>query len=66
MRDRETREPAATEAADIVERMREAGVLVALIGEERNALKFRPPLVFTTEHADIALDALDQALEARQ
>ncbi len=66
VRDRETREPAATEAADIVERMREAGVLVALIGEERNALKFRPPLVFTTEHADIALDALDQALEARQ
>ena len=63
VRDRETREPATDEAADIVERMREAGVLVALIGEKRNALKFRPPLVFTTEHADIALDALDQALE---
>jgi len=63
VRDRETREPAAYEAAKIVEHMREAGVLVALIGEKRNALKFRPPLVFTTAHADIALDALDQALE---
>ena len=63
VRDRETREPAAHEAAEIVERLREAGVLVALTGEKRNAIKFRPPLVFTTEHADIALDALDQALE---
>ncbi len=64
--DRETREPAAAEAAEIMERMREAGVLVALIGEKRNAIKFRPPLVFTTEHADIALNALDQALEEQQ
>ena len=63
VRDHETKEPAAEEAAQIVERMREAGVLVALIGEKRNALKFRPPLVFTTEHAEIALAALDQALE---
>ncbi|MDJ0793492.1 MAG: aminotransferase class III-fold pyridoxal phosphate-dependent enzyme [Woeseiaceae bacterium] len=66
VRDRETREPAAAEAAEIMERMRESGVLVALIGEKRNAIKFRPPLVFTTEHADIALNALDQALEEEQ
>ncbi len=64
--DRQTREPAAAEAAEIMERMREAGVLVALIGEKRNAIKFRPPLVFTAEHADIALNALDQALEEQQ
>ncbi len=66
VRDRETREPAAEEAAEIIEHMRESGVLVALIGEKRNALKFRPPLVFTTEHAEIALAALDDALEAQQ
>ncbi len=66
VRDRETREPAAEEAALIVERMRETGVLVALIGEKRNAIKFRPPLVFTTEHAEIALSALDNALENQQ
>ncbi len=66
VRDRSTREPAAEEARAIIERMREAGVLVALIGEKRNAIKFRPPLIFTTEHADIALNALDQALEEQQ
>ena len=42
--------------------MRESGVLLALIGKQRNTLKLRPPLVFTTEHADIALAALDDAL----
>ena len=63
VRDHDTKEPAASEAADVIEHMREDGVLVALIGEQRNALKFRPPLVFTTEHADIALQAFDHALE---
>jgi len=62
VRSRETREPASSEAAAVVEHMRENGVLLALIGQERNTLKLRPPLVFTTEHADIALAALDDAL----
>jgi len=57
-----TKEPAGSEAAAIVELMRENGVLLALIGEQRNTLKLRPPLVFTTEHADVALAALDDAL----
>ena len=62
VRSQETKEPASSEAAAIVERMRENGVLLALIGEQRNTLKLRPPLVFTTEHADVALAALDDAL----
>ena len=62
VRSRTTKEPASHEAAVIVELMRERGVLLALIGEQRNTLKLRPPLVFTTEHADIALAALDDAL----
>jgi len=62
VRSRETKEPASSEAAAVVELMRENGVLVALIGEHRNVVKIRPPLVFTTEHADIALAALDDAL----
>jgi len=62
VRSRDTKEPASSEAAAIAERMRENGVLLALIGEQRNTLKLRPPLVFTTEHADIALAALDDAL----
>jgi 4-aminobutyrate aminotransferase-like enzyme len=62
VRSRETKEPASREAATVVELMRKNGVLLALIGEQRNTLKLRPPLVFTTEHADIALAALDDAL----
>jgi 4-aminobutyrate aminotransferase-like enzyme len=62
VRSRDAKEPASSEAAAITERMRENGVLLALIGEQGNTLKLRPPLIFTTEHADIALAALDDAL----
>ena len=62
VRDRDTKEPADHEAAAVVEGMREAGVLLALIGEHRNTLKIRPPLVFSKEHADIALAALDEVM----
>jgi 4-aminobutyrate aminotransferase-like enzyme len=60
--DRHARTPASDAAAAVVESLREQGVLTALIGRDRNALKFRPPLVFNSEHADIALAALDHAL----
>lgn len=62
VRDRRTKEPATEEAAEIVETMRENGVLLARMGQHDNVLKIRPPLVFTTKHADIALDALERAL----
>jgi 4-aminobutyrate aminotransferase-like enzyme len=62
--DRQTKQPASAAAATVVESLREQGVLTALIGRDRNALKFRPPLVFGIEHADIALAALDHALAA--
>ncbi len=62
VRDRATQEPASRAAAEVVERMRESGVLVALIGPHRNTLKIRPPLVLTVEHADICLQALERAL----
>ena len=62
VRDRETKELAAEETSEILELMRENGVLISRIGQYRNVLKIRPPLIFTTEHADIALEALDKAL----
>jgi len=64
VKDRETKEPAGESAAQVLELMRQAGVLIACIGKDRNTLKIRPPLVFGTEHADIALAALDEALAA--
>jgi 4-aminobutyrate aminotransferase-like enzyme len=46
----------------VQEFMRENRVLLSLNGQGRNCLKIRPPLVFDTSHADIALAALDDAL----
>ena len=62
VRDRDKKDPAADEAADILERMRESGVLLARTGRHSNVLKIRPPLVFRREHADLALEKLDEAL----
>jgi len=62
VRDRSSKEPAGSEAAQVQEALRENGVLLSLNGQGRNCLKIRPPLVFDTRHADIALAALDKAL----
>ena len=60
--DRTAKVPAAAQTARVVERMREAGVLIAKVGLHRNILKIRPPLVFAAEHCDLLLRALDAAL----
>jgi 4-aminobutyrate aminotransferase-like enzyme len=60
--DRIDKTPASQETSAMIERMREAGVLVSPIGRYRNILKIRPPLTFRKEHADIVLDKLDDAL----
>jgi 4-aminobutyrate aminotransferase-like enzyme len=39
-------------AARLVNRMREHGILIGVTGAARATLKIRPPLVFTTAHAD--------------
>ncbi len=46
----------------VVNSMRARGVLISASGPANNVLKIRPPLVFTQEHADILLTALDGAL----
>ena len=47
VRDRETLEPADHEAAEIVERMKERGVLLSTDGPFHNVIKIKPPLVFS-------------------
>jgi 4-aminobutyrate aminotransferase-like enzyme len=37
-------------------------VLISSAGPHGNVLKIRPPLVFSTEHADLLVERLDQAL----
>jgi len=42
--------------------LREHGVLVGLTGLHEHVLKIRPPLVFTDEHTDLLVAALDRIL----
>jgi 4-aminobutyrate aminotransferase-like enzyme/Ser/Thr protein kinase RdoA (MazF antagonist) len=54
--------PAARNARQVTEAMRERGVLISATGPAGNVLKVRPPLVFQHEHADLLLQTLDEAL----
>lgn len=62
VRSRETLEPATEEAAYVVERMRERGVLTGTDGPYHNVLKLRPPLVLSEEEADLAVSVLGDVL----
>ena len=58
VRSRDTLEPAAEQAAYVVNRMRERGVLVSTDGPLHNVIKIKPPLPFGTDDADQFLDTL--------
>lgn len=62
VRDRESMEPAASEAAAICERLRELGVIVLTTSERSNVLKIKPPLCLTAASADFVVAALDRVL----
>ncbi len=50
-------------AAEVVDRLRRAGILVGRTGPRGDVLKIRPPLVFGDEHADLLVAALRRSLE---
>ena len=56
--------PATSETAAVVNGLRERRVLISAAGPQANVLKIRPQLVFTTEHADMLIERLDQTLQA--
>jgi 4-aminobutyrate aminotransferase len=62
VRDRQTKERATTERDAVVRECFKRGLLV--LGAGRNAIRFSPPLVLTTQLADVALEILDEALAA--
>jgi 4-aminobutyrate aminotransferase-like enzyme len=49
-------------AERVVDDMRDAGVLINRTGPRGNLLKIRPPLVFSTEHVELLVDALATVL----
>ena len=62
VRDRETLEPAGTEASFVANRMRELGVLLGTDGPFHNVVKIRPPMPFDEGNADFLVECLDRAL----
>jgi 4-aminobutyrate aminotransferase-like enzyme/Ser/Thr protein kinase RdoA (MazF antagonist) len=62
VRDRDSMQPAAAEAAAICERLRELGVIVQTTSERSNVLKIKPPLCLTATSADAVVAALDRVL----
>ena len=63
VRDRESLEPADAEAAYVVERLRERGILTGTDGPHHNVLKLRPPLVFGPDDVELFLTTFDEVLE---
>ena len=50
--------------SDVVNGMRERGVLISMIGPKANVLKVRPPLPFRREHVAQLIATLADALAA--
>jgi 4-aminobutyrate aminotransferase-like enzyme len=63
--DRETKQPASARTKEIVNSMREHGVLISRIGPTDSVLKIRPPMTFSTQNADLLLGTLDSVLGAK-
>ena len=60
--ERETLEPAPRQAAYVVERLKDHGILLSTDGPLRNVLKIKPPLAFDAADADRLTETLDKIL----
>ena len=56
--------PADTEAHNIINRMKEKGVLLSTDGPDHNVIKIKPPIVFNIENAEELVNTLDETITA--
>jgi alanine-glyoxylate transaminase / (R)-3-amino-2-methylpropionate-pyruvate transaminase len=63
VRDRQTKEPARTETADVLELCKERGLLLGKGGLYGNTLRIKPPMCLTAADADFLLDCLGEVFE---
>jgi 4-aminobutyrate aminotransferase-like enzyme/Ser/Thr protein kinase RdoA (MazF antagonist) len=62
IRNRDMLEPADTETAYIIERMKQKGFLLSTEGPLHNVVKIKPPIIFTREHVDLFMIAFEDVL----
>ncbi|HID84221.1 MAG TPA: aminotransferase class III-fold pyridoxal phosphate-dependent enzyme, partial [Anaerolineales bacterium] len=62
VRDHETLEPAAEEAAGLVQYAKDRGVLLGVDGPLHNVLKIKPPLPFTHADAERLVEVMEEGL----
>ncbi|MFA6310537.1 MAG: aspartate aminotransferase family protein [Sterolibacterium sp.] len=60
--DRTTRAPDRNLTSQVVNLMRDKGVLLSACAQGHNVLKIRPPLVLSAEQAGMVVEALDESL----
>ena len=60
VRDRNTLEPADTEATYIVNRLKEQGILLSTDGPLYNVIKMKPPMCFTIDNVEEMITRLDK------
>ncbi len=59
---KENKIPATEELDNILEQLKERGILAGKTGESRNVLTFQPPLVITRDNIDLVIETLDNML----
>ncbi|KAK6292239.1 hypothetical protein J4Q44_G00380240 [Coregonus suidteri] len=62
VRDRVKLTPATAEAQDVIYKLKEQHILLSADGPHRNVLKFKPPMCFSEEDADMVVEKIDQIL----
>jgi len=61
--DRKTKEPAKSQAADVMERCKAHGLIIGKGGLHGNTLRIKPPMCITKDDADFMVDCLDLVLD---
>ncbi|MCW5663244.1 MAG: aminotransferase class III-fold pyridoxal phosphate-dependent enzyme [Piscinibacter sp.] len=60
--DRTRKTPASEFADQVVNAMRQRGILLSKLGRHKNTLKIRPPMPFGAVHLELLMDTLDSVL----
>jgi len=62
VKDRQTKEPAAAETADIVEKAKDRGLLLGKGGLYGNVIRIKPPMCIAKADCDFLVDCLDECM----